>query len=91
MKRKVWISLCVLFCLAISGCTEIRQSDIADDTKGSSENIEDTHTQNGEEDMVTKDSVFPQHEPYGTGVGAMPGRVVWAHDPDSVDWNGEGY
>lgn len=38
MKRKVWISLCVLFCLAISGCTEIGQSDIADDTKGSSEN-----------------------------------------------------
>lgn len=22
------------------------------------------------------DSLFPQHESYGTGVGAMPGRVV---------------
>lgn len=21
----------------------------------------------------------------------MPGRVVWAHDPDSVDWDGSGY
>lgn len=35
--------------------------------------------------------VFPVHEPYGSGVGVMPGRVVWAHDPDSVEWNGDGY
>lgn len=34
---------------------------------------------------------FPSHEPYGEGVGAMPGRVVWAYDPDSVDWDGNGY
>ena len=27
------------------------------------------------------DNVYPQHEPYGTGVGAMPGRVVWSHAP----------
>lgn len=37
------------------------------------------------------DGVYPRHEPCGTGIGAMPGRVVWAHDPDSVDWDGEGY
>ena len=37
------------------------------------------------------DGVYPQHEPYGTGIGAMSGRVVWAYDPDSVDWDGEGY
>lgn len=37
------------------------------------------------------DGVFPQHEPYGTGIGAMPGRVVWAHDPDSVEWDSSGY
>ena len=36
-------------------------------------------------------SVFPAHEPYGTGVGAKPGRVVWSYDPDSVDWDGQGY
>lgn len=30
------------------------------------------------------DSVFPQHEPYGEGIGAMPGRVVWNYDTDSV-------
>ncbi len=37
------------------------------------------------------DNVYPQHEPYGTGIGAMPGRVVWAHDPASVEWDGDGY
>lgn len=37
------------------------------------------------------DGVFPAHKPYGTGIGAMPGRVVWAHNPDSVSWDGSGY
>lgn len=37
------------------------------------------------------DSVFPRHEPYGTGIGAMPGRVVWVYDTDSVKWDGAGY
>ena len=37
------------------------------------------------------DSVYPQHEPYGTGIGAMPGRVVWVHNPDCVEWDGSGY
>lgn len=37
------------------------------------------------------DTIFPQHEPYGTGIGAMPGRVVWSHNPASVSWDGTGY
>ena len=37
------------------------------------------------------DGVYPQHEPYGTGIGAMLGRVVWAHDPGCVEWDGNGY
>ena len=37
------------------------------------------------------ESVFPRHEPYGKGIGAMPGRVVWAYDTDSVLWDGDGY
>ncbi len=27
----------------------------------------------------------------GQGVGVMPGRVVWAWDPECYDWNGSGY
>ena len=37
------------------------------------------------------DGAFPQHQPMGAGIGVMPGRVVWAHDPDSVSWDGSGY
>jgi uncharacterized protein (DUF362 family) len=35
-------------------------------------------------------SPFPAHPPLGRGIGAMPGRVVWAYNPDSVDWH-DGY
>ena len=44
-----------------------------------------------EETAMSYDGVFPQHEPYGRGIGAMPGRVVWAYDPASVEWDGNGY
>lgn len=37
------------------------------------------------------DGNYPQHETYGIGIGAMPGRVVWSHNPDSVEWDGSGY
>lgn len=36
-------------------------------------------------------SVYPKHKPYGKGVGAKPGRVVWSHNPKSVQWDGKGY
>ncbi len=36
------------------------------------------------------DGNYPQHAPYGKGIGAMPGRVVWAYDPDSINWDGDG-
>lgn len=35
--------------------------------------------------------IFPKHKPYGEAVGAIPGRVVWSHEPDSVEWDGNGY
>lgn len=46
---------------------------------------------NQDENATFYDGVYPQHESYGNGVGAMPGRVVWPHDPDSVEWDGSGY
>lgn len=46
---------------------------------------------NPAKESLPYDGVYPQHEPYGTGIGAMPGRGVWAHDPDSVEWDGSGY
>lgn len=35
--------------------------------------------------------VYPEHRPYGTGIGAKPGRVVWSHNPKSVQWDGKSY
>lgn len=43
------------------------------------------------ENQIPYDGNYPQHEAYGTGIGAMPGRVVWSHHPDSVKWDGNGY
>lgn len=40
---------------------------------------------------ASADGTFPEHEAYGKGVGVIPGRVVWSHNPDSVEWDGEGY
>lgn len=31
--------------------------------------------------------VYPKHKPYGKGIGAKPGRVVWSHNPKSVRWD----
>ncbi len=35
--------------------------------------------------------VFPKHKPYGKGIGAKPGRVVWSYNSKSVKWDGKGY
>lgn len=35
--------------------------------------------------------IYPKHSPYGKGIGAKPGRVVWSHNLKSVKWNGKGY
>lgn len=44
-------------------------------------------------DVTVKKSkaIYPEHKPYGKGVGAKPGRVVWSHNPKSVKWDGRGY
>ncbi|MCM1385760.1 MAG: DUF362 domain-containing protein [Bacillus sp. (in: Bacteria)] len=43
------------------------------------------------ESELPYDGIYPEHEPYGKGVGVMPGRVVWTHDSSAVSWDGEGY
>lgn len=74
---------------------ESERGDISDRQE---ESAEDSYTDEGafSEETVSSgsypyDSVFPQHEPYGEGIGAMPGRVVWVYDTDSVLWDGDGY
>lgn len=100
MKR--WICLALIFSMMcyISACGKVEQgndnmSGIASTGTDQSDNLtENDSTEESTEDMKSElpyDGVFPDHEPYGTGIGAMPGRVVWSCDPDSVSWDGDGY
>lgn len=41
--------------------------------------------------VASEESIFPQHEAFGTGQGIHPGRVVWMHDPKAVNWSGMDY
>lgn len=47
--------------------------------------------QSGSASPAAEASTFPRHRPLGRGIGAMPGRVVWSHEPAAVHWTGEGY
>lgn len=78
----------LIFLLTTPACTHVVKGPVPVDPPGSNS---DGSASSGSESALPYDGVYPQHEPYGTGIGAMPGRVVWAHDPDSVDWDGEGY
>lgn len=60
-------------------------------TSPAEERSKDLELTKKEEEPLSYDGVYLQHKPYGTAVGAMPGRVVWAHDPASVSWDGSGY
>ena len=40
---------------------------------------------------VSYDGIYPEHEPYGKGVGITPGRVVWSHNASSVTWEDDDY
>lgn len=41
----------------------------------------------GEAEAAGK-TIFPRHDPLGVGQGIYPGRVVWMHDPEAVNWTG---
>ena len=99
MKR--WICLALIFSMMcyISACGKVEQgndnmSGIAstgtDQSDNLTENDSTEESTGGVKSEIPYDGVFPEHEPYGTGIGAMPGRVVWSYDPDSVSWDGDG-
>lgn len=67
------------------------QADNRQDTMAGETGHETVSGIDGTDTELSYDGVYPQHEPYGTGIGAMPGRVVWYYDPASVIWDGDGY
>ncbi len=107
MKRIVsCIFAALIGCFCLASCAENKPAESYPDTQetlvastaaGTSEaeiptwpeSLEPTDTKGVS--TLPYDGIYPQHEPYGTGIGAMLGRVVWAWDPDSVEWDGNGY
>ena len=90
MKRIISCLLCALLLVPMTACGQAAPS-------SSTETIHTEVVSLQSESQISRAaeagaaSVFPRHDPYGVGVGAMPGRVVWAYDPSSVEWDGSGY
>lgn len=100
MKKLICLALVLSMVCYVSACgkeaqeddgmdritsTETAQNDNLSEIIDREDNADNTKTE------LPYDGILPEHEPYGTSVGAMPGRVVWTHDPDSVFWDGSGY
>lgn len=93
MKKITALVLTVILALAVWGCQQAapeQKAESQEETVASQQEPSSKTTVSSGSDRAY-DSLFPQHEPYGTGVGAMPGRVVWAYNPDCVEWDGNGW
>ncbi|MCM1113160.1 MAG: hypothetical protein NC399_07910, partial [Muribaculum sp.] len=98
MRRFICFLLVAALGISLTACSTNNtnsESPLPDNTayaESENANTDDVNTDNRNYTPSKEyDNVYPQHEPYGTGIGVMPGRVVWAHDPDSVEWDGNGY
>ena len=78
MKKITALVLTVILALAVWGCQQAAPEQKAEsqkETVASQQEPSSKTTVSSGSDRAY-DSLFPQHEPYGTGVGAMPGRVI---------------
>ena len=98
-KVKTFILVITFLISVMTGCDMIDMQSTETNTKTEVESdtihpSDSTTTNSSETSQIQSlpyDGNYPQHEAYGTGIGAMPGRVVWSYNPDSVDWDGNGY
>lgn len=106
MKKTSFPKACALLLafllMAMAGCSTQRRPDreSISPPSGSSKNPSSSYiaatsgTASNNPSLIQPlpyDGNYPLHEAYGTGIGAMPGRVVWSHNPASVEWDGSGY
>ena len=93
MKKITALTLAAMLALTVCGCRQAapEQKEEPQVETVVPEQEPSSKTSVSSTSDIAYDSLFPQHEPYGTGVGAMPGRVVWAYNPDSVEWDGNGW
>lgn len=105
MKKITGILALLLMTVGITACAAAVSNSESDSQTGAQHGTtgaqlgtaDEVHNATGAQQDATAaaappyDGKYLQHEPYGTGVGAMPGRVVWSYRPDSVNWDGNGY
>ncbi len=99
VKTPALILVITLFISVMTGCdmkdTQSMETntktEIESDAIRPSDSSAKNSTETSQIQSLHYDGNYPQHEAYGTGIGAMPGRVVWSHNPDSVEWDGSGY
>lgn len=97
MKKILSCTCALLLLISLAACTTPTKDTPNSNTETTSQ-TESKQPENSastdspvSENHAPYDGNYPQHEAYGTGIGAMPGRVVWTHDPASVEWDGSGY
>lgn len=101
MKKLCKIIMEVTMALTLTGCSD-KPSGVSVPTSSNSGGSSTVNSTADSSNGITSDDTsqiryfsydgnYPQHEAYGTGIGAMPGRVVWSHNSDSVEWDGSGY
>lgn len=88
MKRISSILLAGIWAVTLFGCAG--NSSAPNGHPDSAETVNSTLSGQAASLTANYDGLFPQHEPMGTGVGVMPGRVIWVYEPDCVDW-ADGY
>lgn len=96
MKKILLIALTAVMMFIVTGCqvqqNEKKLSSNSDSESTQSEATKLSNNQSKNSQSNHKyDSFFPYHEPYGKGIGVMPGRVVWDYEPNSVLWDGNDY
>ncbi len=101
VKIPALILVITLFISVMTGCSMKDTQSIETKTNAKTEIESDAiqpsdssainSTETSQIQSLPYDGNYPQHEAYGKGLGAMPGRVVWSHNPDSVEWDGSGY
>lgn len=96
--EKILACVCVIFLLISLVACSVPPKDTSKSNTETTSPSESMHPESPaamdlpvSEKHAPYDGNYPQHEAYGRGIGAMPGRVVWTHDPDSVEWDGDGY
>ncbi len=96
-NSKAVLVITVLILTAVLGANifsiiSCKSDDITDVIETTSAIVTTDETSAVETEEQTSEPVQTEEvKTLGEGVGVNPGRVVWSHNPDSVDWDGSGF